>query len=511
MNNDELIFAEEENIEQKNEQESWKILISDDEKDVHTVTMMVLQDLEFDNKKLFFLNAYTGEETKQLLRENPDTALILLDVVMEEDDTGLKIVKFIREEIKNKFLRIILRTGQPGKAPEKNIITDYDINDYKEKSELTYQKLFTAIIASLRSYQDLRTIERSRQGLDQIVKSSSSLFVLHSLKYLARGVLTQLTSLLGFDENSFYLHSSGFAITQKKGEMYIIAATGEYEEFSNQKLDNKLPEDVMNVINEAINNKTTIIKDNLFVGYFATKNDSINILYLRGRKKITDVDKELLEIFSTNISIAFDNIYLNREMEETQKELIFTLGEVVESRSHEIGNHVTRVAAYSEILARKLGIPEKEIDLLKLASPMHDVGKIGIPDSVLYKPAKLSKEEFNIIKSHSKIGYDILKSSKRTILRAAAVIALQHHERWDGNGYPNGLKEEEIHIFARITCLVDVFDALLHKRIYKEKWELDKVIEFIKGQSGIRFDPKIVKIFTENIDEFIEVTKKYLD
>ena len=509
--NNEIIFAEENGNEPEIQEKNWKILIADDEKDVHAVTRMVLGDLVFAGKGVEFLSSYSGDETKRIIQENQDISLILLDVVMETDDSGLQVVKFIRETIKNRLIRIILRTGQPGKAPEKSVILDYDINDYKEKTELTFQKLFTTVIASLRSYQDLRTIERSRQGLEQIVKASASMFEIRSLKKFANGILTQLTSLLGFQEDSMYIHSSGFAVTKENGEYKILAGTGDFEKDIDQPLLNVVTEEIYKIIMEAVTKKKTILTDELYVGFFETRNGSVNLLYLKGKHKLSDIDKELVEIFSTNVAVAFDNIYLNRELEETQREVIFTLGEVVESRSHDIGNHVKRVAAYAELLAQKVGLKAEEINLLKLASPMHDVGKIGIPDAILNKPAKLTPEEFSVIKLHSKIGYDILKSSHREILDIASTIALQHHERWDGEGYPNGLKGEEISIFSRITGLVDIFDALLHKRIYKERWDLEDIIDFIKTQKGKRFDPDLVTIFLEHIDDFVKISKEYPD
>ena len=506
-----IFFAEETVIEQDEIKKSWKILIADDEKDVHTVTKMVLQDLEFSDRKMEFLSAYSAKETKKVINENPDLALILLDVVMEEDDSGLKIVKFIREEKKNKFIRIILRTGQPGKAPEKRIIMDYDINDYKEKTELTFQKLYTTIIASLRSYQDIHTIDKSRIGLEKIVKSSSSMFEMRSLKNFALGVLTQLTSLLGFEDDSLYLHSAGFTVTEEKGKFIILAGTGEYVDHVDEPVKTFVSKEVYGKLNSAIKKKETIIENKRYIGYFKTQNDSVNLVVLQGKQTINEIDKELLEIFSTNVAIAFDNIYLNQELVETQKELIFTLGEVVESRSHALGNHVKRVASYASLLAKYYGLAPEKIKLIKLASPMHDVGKIGIPDAILYKPAKLTKEEFEIIKSHAKIGHSILKGSHRKILEIASLIALQHHERWDGFGYPNGLKGKEISIYARITGLVDIFDALLHKRVYKEKWEVDKTLEFISEQSGKRFEPELVEIFLKNIDQFLAIKEKYPD
>ena len=140
---------------------------------------------------------------------------------------------------------------------------------------------------------------------------------------------------------------------------------------------------------------------------------------------------------------------------------------------------------------------------------MHDVGKIGIPEAVLNKPARLTKEEFKAIQEHARIGYEILNKSNRSIMKAAAIVALQHHERWDGTGYPQGLSGEDIHIFGRIAAVADVFDALCHTRCYKEAWEIDKVIELFKGESGTHFDKALVQVLLSNIDEFNAINRRF--
>ena len=228
-------------------------------------------------------------------------------------------------------------------------------------------------------------------------------------------------------------------------------------------------------------------------------------LRLNGFNKLNKLDKNLINIFSSNVSSAFNNLYLNKEIIDTQKELIETLGETVERRSKEASHHVRRVANISYELAIKYGLSQEEAVLIRNASPMHDVGKIGIPDSILLKAGKLDDEEMKVMKTHAQIGRDILAHSKKDVLKAASIIAYEHHEKWDGSGYPNALKGEEIHIYGRITALADVFDALLHKRCYKEPWSLNDTLDLIKEQRAKHFDPKLVDILFENIDVFKKI------
>jgi HD-GYP domain-containing protein (c-di-GMP phosphodiesterase class II) len=222
-------------------------------------------------------------------------------------------------------------------------------------------------------------------------------------------------------------------------------------------------------------------------------------------------DKHLLSLAASYSGKALDSAFLDREIEQTQKEIIFIMGEIGESRSKETGNHVKRVAEYSKVIALHYGLSPSESDLIKVASPMHDIGKVAISDDILKKPGKLTDEEFNLMQAHTEIGYGLLKESKRQIIRSAAIIAHQHHEKWNGTGYPQGLKGEEIHIYGRITAIADVFDALVSDRCYKKAWELDRVINLFKEERGIQFDPRLVEVFLDCLNEIFALKAEYGD
>ena len=228
-----------------------------------------------------------------------------------------------------------------------------------------------------------------------------------------------------------------------------------------------------------------------------------------GINKIDDMDKKLVDIFAINVGVAFENLLLNKELEDTQSELILRLGDVVESRSKEAAYHVKRMAEYCYKLALLSGMQVHEADLIKHASPMHDIGKIATPDAVLLKPGKLNAEEWLIMRQHPEIGYQILANSERPILKAASTIALQHHEKYDGSGYPSGLKGTEIHVFARIVAIADVFDALSHARCYKPAWPVEEVMKVMKEGAGKHFDPDLLKVFIDNIDVFTQVKEEF--
>jgi len=199
---------------------------------------------------------------------------------------------------------------------------------------------------------------------------------------------------------------------------------------------------------------------------------------------------------------------LMSELEETQLEMIFILTDLMESTSDETGKHIRRVAEYSRLLAHySPSISEEDANIIYHASPMHDIGKIAVPQSILKKEGRLTREEFEIMKTHTSKAHEFLTVSSRKIMKAADIIAYEHHEKWDGSGYPRGLKGEDIHMFGRIVALADVFDALTHKRVYKEAWSVEEAVEFIIEGSGTHFDPNLVQLFKENVDEFIAISK----
>ncbi|OXX44371.1 phosphodiesterase [Vibrio sp. V17_P4S1T151] len=194
-----------------------------------------------------------------------------------------------------------------------------------------------------------------------------------------------------------------------------------------------------------------------------------------------------------------------------QREMIHLLGEAIETRSGETGNHVKRVARLSALLARLCGLTQREVEMIEIISPMHDVGKIAIPESILDKPGKLTPDEWEIMQTHTTAGYNILNTSEGDITKLAAIVAHEHHERWDGKGYPNQKKGTDIHIFARITAIADVFDALLSERCYKEAWPLENVVSLFERECGFQFDPTLVNLLLNHLDDFIQIRNLYPD
>ncbi|MFZ3000757.1 MAG: DUF3369 domain-containing protein [Undibacterium umbellatum] len=490
----------------------WKVLLVDDEPDIHDVTKLTLSRFRMDERPLLFLDAYSGAEAKTMLASHQDIALVFLDVVMEKEDSGLEVARWLRQDQGNQFTRIVLRTGQPGQAPEENVIVDYDINDYKEKTELDRKKLFTTTFAALRAYRDIMDVEQARrfqatyrEGLERVIEASAHIFKQRNLHDFANGLLQQVVALLRL-EQSLLVRLRGASGISGADSYEVLAKIGEFDDDSQIFTD-----ELVLQLHEACANRISLLNGDTYVGYFPNSSGKASLLVLRGVHDVAEIDAKLLEVFSSGVAIAFDNILLNQEITDTQSEMIMRLGDVVESRSHEASNHVQRMAEVSYLLAVASGMPRDEANILRQAAPMHDIGKIATPDAVLLKPGKLDLAEWEIMKQHPDVGASILEGSQRPILKAAAIIAHQHHEKYDGSGYPQGLRGEDIHTYARIVAVADVFDALMHARCYKPAWELDDVLSHLQSVSGSHLDPRYVDLMIANVDEALMINARFPD
>jgi response regulator RpfG family c-di-GMP phosphodiesterase len=336
-----------------------------------------------------------------------------------------------------------------------------------------------------------------------VIEASTHIFRQRNLKDFASGLLQQVLALLRL-EQSMLVRVAGASLISGESAYEILAQIGDI------KGDIISPE-LLAQLDEARANRISKLHGETYVGYFPNSSGKASLLVIKGVDEISEIDAQLLEVFCSGVAVAFDNILLNQEITDTQAELILRLGDVVESRSNEAGNHVRRMAQVCQLLAKAAGMPEDETAVLMHAAPMHDIGKISTPDSVLLKPGKLTPEEWEIMKQHPAVGLSILNGSQRPILKAAAVIAHQHHEKYDGSGYPQGLKGDAIHPYARIVAVADVFDALSHKRCYKDAWPIEKVTEYLKESAGTHLDPHFVDLLVKNMDKADQINRNWPD
>ena len=291
---------------------SWRVLIVDDEEDVHAVTKMILGRLRFKDRAIETVSAYSAEEAKRLLREQDSLSIVLLDVVMETDDAGLKLVEFIRDELGNKAIRIILRTGQPGQAPEESVIVDYDINDYKAKSELTAQRLVTTVVTALRSYETIRSLERNWNGLQRILDSTETLFQISSIRQFASGVLAQLSAFLGCQADGIMCVEDGVLGPEYSGGgsngPVVLAACGNYAHC----LDGDFAWDdehgaMARVVRDVLQSHANVYNEDYVAIFLGQGRISGTVALLHGGGPVGEEDRRLLEVFTSKISIALAN------------------------------------------------------------------------------------------------------------------------------------------------------------------------------------------------------------
>jgi response regulator RpfG family c-di-GMP phosphodiesterase len=491
---DDLVFSDERSIDTKHSGlQPWQVMVVDDEPAVHEVTELVMAGFEMDGRSLQFIHCYSAKEAHAVLSAPNDVALILLDVVMESEHAGLDLARQIREDIGNLNVRIVLRTGQPGQAPEEQVIKDYDINDYKEKTDLTRRKLITIFYAGLRAYRDLMRIEHARQGLRRSIEAISQVYDSQNLRSFASAVLEQVNYLLDLNaEGLCASRLSAYTANSSHGQIKVLAATQAFSGLLADEDVQNLPAQVQDAIRVALHDKVSHHADSFYAGYFKTQAGSESIIYMAFPDPISQQARELLELFSRNVAITYDNLLLRDDLRQAQLETIAVLGAAIERRIVPTSAQMHRLGQLAAMLAGYAGCNERESELMRLAAFLHDVGKAAIPENVLNKPGPLSAQEWELMQTHPRAGHDMLAQSKSQVHAIAAVMALEHHERWDGAGYPQGLKAEGISLAGRIAAIADVVDALSEPCSYRQAWPISAIFNYLTESSAKHFDPALI-------------------
>lgn len=482
----------------------WKMLVVDDDAEVVQVTKLALSGFEFLGRKVEILSASSGAEGRALFEKVPDIAVALIDVVMETEDAGLRLVEFIRLECANHTTRVYLRTGQPGHAPVDRVIRDYDIDDYKEKTELTAQKLRTLLYSGLRAYRDITTIERQRDGMRRVILATSDILRSGSLREFASAVLGQLTDLLGLQDSAIYCLVLP-ANDKARRAARTLAASGSLVEFADHGDFDKLPQAIRNRFEEALQRKDSLHSESDYVLYHRSHSGQENLLYVELKDRIGVHERELLELYAINVSLTFENLTVLEDLQAAQGEVVGMLGDAVEHRGNSNGAHVQRVARLSQALALAAGVDDATARLILHAAPLHDIGKIAVADSILLKAGTLDADEWASMKLHAEVGAELLERSRREVMKLAAEIARSHHEHWDGSGYPAGLSGDEIPVSGRVVALADAFDSLSSARPYRASWTPEAVRTYLSDQSGKRFDPRLVEILLGDFARFMAI------
>jgi serine phosphatase RsbU (regulator of sigma subunit)/CheY-like chemotaxis protein len=314
----------------------WKVIIIDDDPDVHRVTRLAFHDFVFKERRIDLIHCYSGDEARVLLAENPDIALAVLDVVLEERDTGFKIVEYIRKELNNRLMRIILRTGHPGEAPERHTVLSYDINDYKAKTELTSEKMIASVAACLRAYEDMKIIANQREGLERIVIGADTIFHEKTFGGFLREVLVQYGNIIKRDDGRA---CKGLAAGFREGTVFVVAQVGFGDGSLHKPVEEIIDDDGISLIRMARHDKIDVFQGGRFAAHFSSTDGEENTLYIETDKEIEDWERELFEIFGANVATAYENRCLNiglertvvrrtAELVEAKDELEKTLGEM---------------------------------------------------------------------------------------------------------------------------------------------------------------------------------------
>jgi response regulator RpfG family c-di-GMP phosphodiesterase len=468
----------------------WRVLIVDDDPDIHALTELSLRDFRYDGRGLELLRADSGEAARRLLEHDNDIAAALIDVVMETDDAGLKLVNYIRNDLNNHIIRLVIRTGQPGFAPARQVIEQYDIDDYKDKTELTAQRLYTTIRSVLKAYRDLDAIDRNQRGLKLILSATPSLYLSRPERSgdFFQSAIDRLVELC---QLSGWRGGERGVVVEPGSAGAIIACSGRWQ-------DNELEvlgETLVRRQNEGL---VVVGRYDPVLGYtpFLCRGRGEHggevAFWLEGA--ITSHHQhQLIELLVAQIDSALSGLRLQEALSTANHQALEMLAEAAEFKDEDTGDHVRRMWRATRTLALYYGLDEESADRFGKASILHDVGKLGVPDAILQKPGRLDPEEFEVIKRHASIGNMLL--NRNPWFSLARDCASSHHERWDGGGYPNGLVGEEIPLIGRIVAVIDVFDALAHKRPYKEAWPLERVVEEIRLAAGTQFDPDVVRAF----------------
>lgn len=480
----------------------WKILIVDDEPGVHAASRLALRDIRFRGRGLVFVDAFSGREALEKLHENEDIAVVFLDVVMETEDAGLRAARQIREDGFH-LPRIVLRTGHPGYAPEREVIVNYDIHDYKEKSSLDFAKLFSCLISALRAYDDLVAIEQHRRGLMSVLEAVSWFDFRSLQRYLSR-MLAELSSLANIELDDLLLATRPNATTTAKAPFSVLV-----DGLGAQSLNTA----ERSFIDDSLNAGQSR-SDETRATFFINACGVDLLLFTRDSAALAEADLVLLELFLNKVAQALSNYRTFTEILSERDSLVRSCA----NQSEEWGGHDSRELEAIQRLSRltsarlqqKLDFPE-EIDdwfvfSIGTASGFHDLGLQSLPHQLFEKSGVLSDEERATLKQHARNGLALLQQ-KLGSLRDSRLYAmsekviLQHHERHDGSGYPDGLAGNAVALPARIVGVIDTYVAMTSPRPHRPARSEEETLAHLREGRGTLFDPRVVDAFLEVLAE----------
>ena len=492
--------------------EDWKILIVDNDAEVHDATTLVLADFVFENKPIEFIHAYSRTEAHEYFKQHANIALAIIGVAMEENNSGLELVEEVRMGLNNHYTRIILRTDQPSTVTHSQVIKAYDIDGYNEKTDTSNQNIHTLTYSALRAYRDICAIHQHKKALNKIVDSFSKTLRFTKKSDFTYSTIDEIFNLFSAVKSTFFYSQPSPTTqpqdkrhTQPKKHFQTLVCNGDLTQYNNVNSLSCLPVRILAKAETVLNTQRSQYFRKSYGYYFSTKNAYEHVVFIDFYNDPNHDEKQLLDVFLNNVSTAFENITAKEEIINGQNEILYFLMDAVETGRIASHTHAKQVVLYAEKFAQLYGLPESDISLLKHATPLHDIGMSIIPNSLVNDEKKLSSDDKKIIQQHCEYGHVVLCKSSNIILQTAANIALQHHEHWDGLGYPYGLKNKEISLFSRIVNLADTFDALTCSRSYRSAWPKEDIRQHFISNTGKQFDPALSKLLLDNFEDFFSL------
>ena len=478
----------------------WVILSIDDDPPVHELTRLLISDFVFEGRPLeiHFLNS--GLEARSFMQQHGDVALLFLDVIMESDAAGLELARYIRDDLGNHFSRIVLRTGQSGQAPEEAVIREYDIDGYLAKTEMGPARMHSILYSMLRSYRDICSLQRNRLALSQVVESITSINSTDNLTSFASALLNQIAALMSGVQDAMLLER-----VKKSGldSFCILASSGRFSSRLGECSIDSLEERVQERISDAIEHSESKQQDNFYIFYNQVSVGMECLLYIENSKEMSTAEIKLLDLFIYHVGLTHGSLLRKEKAVEGQRMLIRILGESIDTQPKESQAHQHRVGEICRLLAALSGMDREEVEMIARAAPLHDIGKSLIPNHIIDKSGKLDADEWSLMQHHTQLGYELLNRAESPTLRMAAAIAWQHHEQWDGQGYPQHLKGDDIELAARITLIADVFDSLCTDASYRNAVSEEEALNMIKDESGSRLIPHWLTSFLRTLPKWL--------
>lgn len=456
-------------------------------------TVLVIDDSKFichEVKKVLsvrnynVLSAYNAKNGFDILLHN-DINTIVLDMELP-DKHGLDVLRDLKKMDSTKEIPVVVLSSSIDREVVRKCIK-LGSSDFIQKP-FNVEEFVLKIAMAVTTNTHNNELNQIRKKLEKDLDKTS---------FVANEYLEAI------NESNILAHTNEQNIIVDINERYRDISGYKREEIVGQVASKFIAKDSATHYTEEIKNQLKEFR--IFRGILPNIKKDGSIYYTQTSiMPILNPQGKILEYLWMSTDITTSINYAS-EIEETQRSLLYRVGELGESRSKETGQHVKRVAECSKLLAQLYGMDDKDVDILYRASPMHDIGKIAIPDKILKKPAKLDADEWEIMMTHSQLGADVFKNSDKALFKVASTIALTHHEKWNGSGYPQGISGEDIPIVGRIVAIADVFDALSSKRVYKGAWNDEKIKNYFQEHSGTQFDPHLTSLFLDNYDSFLKI------